>query len=69
MSATAKSKSPGANRGRENLVFALRQIAAKSQRAADESAAVTRLLALVADKMESPPTADAPPHLARKAAS
>lgn len=37
-----------------------RQLAAKSQRAAEESAAVARLCASAADKLESPPAANTP---------
>ena len=44
-----------------------RQLAAKSQRAADESAAVARMLTTVADKFETPPAANTPPRTAQKA--
>jgi hypothetical protein len=70
MSATAKHKSSGANPNtRQEAVPAkkivavdrsafaglFRQFAARAQRAADESAAVARLLAHAADKLELPP--------------
>jgi len=64
-SPTAPAQNPAANCGRvavDRAQFAeiFRQLAAKSQRAADESAAVARMLASCADKLESPPTANTP---------
>ena len=61
-SADAPAQKSAANCGRvtvDRAQFAeiFRQLAAKSQRAAQESDAVARALALAADKLESPPAA------------
>ncbi len=70
-SADAPAQKSAANCGRvaiDRAQFAtvFRQLAMKSQRAAEESAAVARLCASAADKLESPPVANPPPRGARK---
>ena len=70
-SAATPAQKSAANSGRvaiDRAQFAeiFRQLAAKSQRAAKESAAVARACALAADKLESEPVANPPPRGTRK---
>ena len=64
-SAATPAQKSAANCGRvtvDRAQFAeiFRQLAAKSQRAADESASVARMLTTAADKFETPPAANTP---------
>jgi hypothetical protein len=64
-SADTPAQKSAANCGRvtvDRAQFAeiCRQLAAKSQRAAAESAAVARMLTTVAEKLETPPVANTP---------
>jgi hypothetical protein len=64
-SADTQAQTPAANCGRvtvDRAQFAevFRQLAAKSNRAADEAAAVARMLTTAAEKLETPPAANTP---------